>query len=343
MVDSRLTEGIPDLPDTWLITGVAGFIGSHLLEALLGLDRHVVGLDNFATGKRENLADVAARVHPRQWARFQLIEGDVRVPETCAAAVRDAEVVLHQAALNSVPRSLAHPDQVLEVNTIGTTNLFRAAADAGVPSVVYASSSSVYGDVPDARRREPLLGSPMSPYAVSKLAMEQLATVYHRVTGIGMTGLRYFNVFGPRQNPDGPYSAVIPRWIRAMLTEQSPVINGDGTQSRDFTFVDNVVRANLLAAARTRRAPAVLNVGTGHGTSIRMLFETLRKYVAEVPGHDGAGLLDAATALPRQGDVASALADLEHVRAVLDYEPLVDVEAGLRDTVAWFASARQGA
>ncbi|MFF4159200.1 SDR family NAD(P)-dependent oxidoreductase [Streptomyces sp. NPDC001678] len=337
MPTARLLDDVPGLPDTWLVTGVAGFIGSHLLETLLEAGKRVVGLDNFSTGKKENLADVEARVGPARWARFHLIEGDLRSRDACDAAVRGVDAVLHQAALNSVPRSMAHPDQVLEVNTIGSVNLFRAATEAGASRIVYASSSSVYGDVPTALRREPVLGEPVSPYAVSKRAMEQLAAVCHRSGGVTMTGLRYFNVFGPRQNPDGPYSAVIPRWIRALLTSQPPVVHGDGTQSRDFTYIDNVVRANLLAAARPAGSEGVFNVGTGHGTSLNDLFEELRTNVAELAGRPEAARTVPATAPPRAGDVASALADLELAERGLGYRPLVGLAEGLRHTVSWFA------
>ncbi|MYU23640.1 NAD-dependent epimerase/dehydratase family protein [Streptomyces sp. SID8352] len=330
-------ENASELPDVWLVTGVAGFIGSHLLETLLEADRQVVGLDNFSTGKKENLADVAARVGPDRWGRFRLIEGDLRSRGDCDAAVHGVDIVLHQAALNSVPRSMAQPVAVLETNSLGSVNLFTAAAEAGVSHVVYASSSSVYGDVSAPMRRESVLGEPMSPYAVSKRAMEQLAAVVHRNTATTLTGLRYFNVFGPRQNPDGPYSAVIPRWIRALLATESPVIYGDGTQSRDFTHVDNVVRANILAAVRTPGDHQVFNVGTGHGTSLNTLFEVLRAQVAAVTERPEIAALPSAPAPPRAGDVLSALAELSLVRQELDYEPTVGLVQGLRATVSHFA------
>ncbi|AKN74040.1 hypothetical protein QR97_33810 [Streptomyces sp. PBH53] len=336
-VDGELSN---QLPDSWLVTGVAGFIGSHLLETLLTADRRVVGLDNFSTGKKENLADVEARVGPERWARFRLIEGDLRSRPDCDAAVRGVDVVLHEAALNSVPRSMAQPVQVLETNSIGSVNLFSAAVEAGVPRVVYASSSSVYGDISSPVRREGVLGEPMSPYAVSKRAMEHLAAVLHRNSATALTGLRYFNVFGPRQNPDGPYSAVIPRWIRALLAAQSPVIYGDGTQTRDFTHVDNVVHANLLAAVRATGDHQLFNVGTGHGTSLNTLFETLRSHVAAVAGRPETAALEATPAPPRAGDVASALADLDLVRHELGYEEVVGLEQGLRTTVSYFAGTR---
>ncbi|MDH6578652.1 NAD-dependent epimerase/dehydratase family protein [Kitasatospora sp. MAP5-34] len=331
------------LPDTWLVTGVAGFIGSHLLETLLGADRRVVGLDNFVTGTTANLEDVRARVLPEQWDRFRLVEGDLRSLENCRDAVQDVDVVLHQAALNSVPRSLLEPDKVIDVNIGGSANLFRAAGDAGVSRVVYASSSSVYGDVSTVTRREDVLGNAMSPYAVSKRAMEQLAAVYQGIYGIPMTGLRYFNVFGPRQNPDGPYSAVIPRWIRTLLAGDAPVIYGDGTQSRDFTYVENVVLANLLAATRPAQgpgAPATFNVGTGHGTSIRELFTLLRGALAD--HHADVAAIEAQSAPPRQGDVASALADLGAVGEALAYRPVVGFDEGLQRTVSWFGGALVG-
>jgi len=332
-----LPQGHAPLADTWLVTGVAGFIGSHLAETLLRADRHVVGLDNFSTGTRANLADVAARVRPEQWARFRLVEGDVRSARDCRTALAGVDVALHQAALNSVPRSLAQPTEVLEVNTIGTTTVLRAAAEAGA-RVVYASSSSVYGDVRTALRREPVLGNPLSPYAVSKRSGELLATVYHQTAGLPVTGLRYFNVYGPRQNPDGPYSAVIPRWIRALLAGEPPVIYGDGMQSRDFTHVDNVVHANLLAATGGADRADVFNVGTGQGTSVRELFETVRKALAE---HADVGHIEAVPAPRREGDVESALADLTMVAGWLGYRPHVELAEGLAQTVEWFAGARE--
>jgi UDP-N-acetylglucosamine/UDP-N-acetylgalactosamine 4-epimerase len=329
-----------DLPGTWLVTGVAGFIGSHLAEALLSADRAVIGLDNFATGTPDNLAAVAAGVQRDQRARFRFVEGDVRDADTCREVMQGVDVVLHQAALNSVPRSLAHPGQVLDVNTIGTTNLFRAADDAGVRRVVYASSSSVYGDVTTALRTEWVLGDPLSPYAVSKRAVEQLATVYHRIADIDVVGLRYFNVFGPRQNPNGPYSAVIPRWIDAMLAGESPVIYGEGKQSRDFTYVGDVVCANVLAAMGPSGTSPVYNVGAGRSTSVRELFETLRDLLG---AYADVGSIEAVSAPPRVGDVASALADLTLVSRDLGYRPRTTIEDGLRDTVAWFAGAGERA
>lgn len=252
----------------FLVTGVAGFIGSHLLEDLLRQGSYVTGLDNFSTGSMDNLDEVRRRVGDR-WSHFRLVVGDIRSAAACRDAVEDVDVVLHQAALNSVPRSLGDPVSVAEVNVMGTVNVLQAAAAGGVTRFVYASSSSVYGDVIDPLRVEAVVGRPLSPYAASKQAGEAFAESYHRFTGMCVTGLRYFNVFGARQNPHGPYSAVIPRWVGLLQDGLPPIIYGTGEQSRDFTHVSNVVRANLLAAARIGGEASVFNIGTGRSTSRR--------------------------------------------------------------------------
>ncbi len=324
------------LPQKWLVTGVAGFIGSHLLEVLLRADRHVVGLENFVTGTGANLQEVESRVSTAQWRRFTLIEGDVRSPDDCASAVADVDVVLHQAALNSVPRSLKTPAEVAEVNVMGMVQLLNASVGAAVKRFVYASSSSVYGDSSQTARTENQLGRPLSPYAASKRSKEAFGDAFHLGFQLPVIGLRYFNVFGPRQNPLGPYSAVIPRWISSMLDGERPVIYGDGEQSRDFTHVNNVVYANLCAAV-SDTPYAVLNVGTSNSISLRRLFSRLRDELLRLPeGSETAGMLPIHEA-PRVGDVRSALADLDAIRAVLSYDVVTDFEDGIRDTVSWFA------
>ena len=323
--------------ERWLVTGVAGFIGSHLLDALLGSGHHVTGVDDFSGGTVANLRDVRDRVGPGPWRRLHLVRGDIRRPEVCRAAVRGVSVVSHQAALNSVPRSIAIPGEVAAVNVVGTVNLMQAAAEAGVRRFVYASSSSVYGAAVDPVRSEDSLGPPLSPYAASKLAGEHFAAAFGATLGMRTVGLRYFNVFGPRQNPDGPYSAVIPRWISAFLLGERPEIYGDGQQTRDFTYVDNVVAANLLAAT-TDVTDAVFNVGTGRATTLLDLYLHLREAVLE-----RAPELAPIDARPRHvdartGDVRSAVASLQRAQQQLHYAPSVPLVSGLATTADWFVA-----
>src|SRR5690554_438866 len=244
----QLLQELPALPKTWLITGVAGFIGSNPLETLLTLDQKVVGLDNFATGHQYNLDEVKNLVSPSQWERFTFIEGDIRNLEDCHKACADVDYVLHQAALGSVPRSIDDPITTNATNIDGFLNMLVAARDSGVKSFTYAASSSTYGDHPGLPKVEDIIGKPLSPYAVTKYVNELYADVFTRAYGTPSVGLRYFNVFGRRQDPEGAYAAVIPRWIAAMIRGQEVVINGDGETSRDFCYIDNVVQANVLAA-----------------------------------------------------------------------------------------------
>jgi UDP-N-acetylglucosamine 4-epimerase len=269
-------------PRRWLVTGVAGFIGSNLAEALLRLDQEVTGLDNFATGRRGNLDEVRGLVGSERWSRFRFVEGDVASPDVCRAAVEGAAMVLHQAALGSVPRSVEEPLGSNLANVTGHLALLDAARRAGVRRFVYASSSSVYGDSPTLPKVEHELGRPLSPYAVTKVADELYSGVYGRLHGMETVGLRYFNVFGPRQDPEGAYAAVIPRWIAAMLSGGEVRINGTGDISRDFCHVKNVVQANLLAA--TVEDPAALNeaynVAAGRRTTLDELVVLLRDRLA---------------------------------------------------------------
>ncbi|KCV65321.1 SDR family oxidoreductase, partial [Bordetella bronchiseptica] len=268
-------------PQKWLVTGCAGFIGSNLLETLLGLDQAVVGLDNFATGHQHNLDEVRAAVTPEQWARFTFIEGDIRDLAACQRAVQGVDRVLHQAALGSVPRSLKDPITTNEVNIGGFLNMLVAARDAQVQAFVYAASSSTYGDHPDLPKVEERIGNPLSPYAVTKYVNELYADVFARSYGFSSVGLRYFNVFGKRQDPDGAYAAVIPKWTAAMIKGEDVVINGDGQTSRDFCFVENAVQANLLAAmAAPEGANQVYNVAYNARTTLTELFEHLRRALA---------------------------------------------------------------
>jgi UDP-N-acetylglucosamine 4-epimerase len=330
-----------DHPRTWLVTGCAGFIGSHLVECLLGLDQRVVGLDNFSTGSRGNLSEVLSAVSPEQAARFRFHEGDIRDPDACAHACAGVDLVLHQAALGSVPRSIENPLQTNEVNLTGFLRLLVAARDAGVRRVVFASSSSVYGDDPALPRSEDVVGRQLSPYAASKYAGELYAHVFGQCYALELLGLRYFNVFGPRQDPNGPYAAVIPRWFSGLLEGGTITINGDGETSRDFCFVANVVQANLLAATTTSSAALgqVFNIGCGERTTLNELFVLIRDQVARllpgvgeaIPRHGG----------PRAGDVRHSLADIGKACRLLRYSPAHSIHQGLARTAAWYASHHQ--
>ncbi len=304
-----------------LVTGGAGFIGSHITRRLLAGGASVRVLDNLSTGRLTNLADIAADV--------ELHEGDLRSPEAVAAAVRGVDTVFHQAALPSVPRSVRDPRTSLDVNVTGTLNVLIAARDAGVRRVVFASSSSVYGSNPELPKREALVPAPISPYAVGKLAAEGLCGSFSQVYGVETVALRYFNVFGPFQDPTSQYSAVIPLFISALINGGAPRIHGDGEQSRDFTYIDNVVDANLLAATASGDAVGrAFNVACG--TRV-----TLNQLVAEIGATVGA---EAAPEYgpPREGDVRHSLADIAAARASLGYEPAVDLATGLEHTVAHY-------
>jgi UDP-N-acetylglucosamine 4-epimerase len=321
-------------PRTWLVTGVAGFIGSHLLEALLGLNQRVVGLDNFATGSKRNLEEVSARVGSAAFANFRFLEGDIRDPRACAAAMTGVELVLHEAALASVPRSMADPASTHASNVDGFVNVLLAANAAGVQRVVYASSSSVYGDDESDIKVEHRRGRPLSPYATSKLVNEIYADTLHRTHGIESVGLRYFNVFGPRQDPNGAYAAVIPRWTQQLVSGQPCVVFGDGSASRDFCFVENVVQANVLAALVPGIAGEVFNIAFGMRTTLLELFSAIRQRVVALrPAAVGsAPELQA----PRPGDIPHSLASIEHARQVLGYRPAYDLARGLDQTVPWY-------
>lgn len=325
-------------PHTWLVTGCAGFIGSNLLEALLGLDQRVVGLDNFSTGFRRHLEEVQGRVSAEQWARFTFIEGDIQDASACRDALhpdgRPVMHVLHQAALGSVPRSIADPLATNATNVNGFLNLLVAVRDAGVESFVYAASSSTYGDHPALPKIEERIGRPLSPYAVTKVVNELYAEVFQSTYGLSSVGLRYFNVFGRRQNPDGAYAAVIPRWTGAMLTDDSVFINGDGESSRDFCFVDNAVQANLLAALAPKPARGgVYNVAVGARTTLNELFVHIRDALAEQ------GVVYSRSPVHRDfraGDVRHSLADIGKARALLGYEPTHSLREGIRQAMPWY-------
>ena len=324
-------------PQRWLVTGAAGFIGSNLVEALLSSGQQVVGLDNFATGHQRNLDDVRRTVGESAWKRFVFIEGELQDPEICALAVANADVVLHQAALGSVPRSIAAPMKSFSSNVIGFATLITAAKDAGLQRFVYASSSSVYGDHPGLPKVEHVTGNPLSPYAATKSIDEQWADAYARTYGLSCVGLRYFNVFGPRQDPDGAYAAVIPRWIGAMLRGESVWINGDGQTSRDFCFVDNAVQANIRAGLATGLPTEheVFNIAAGGRTTLLELFTEI---AVALDGHTSVERkLEPIFREFRAGDVRHSLADISKARDLLNYAPTHDVSTGLQATVAWYA------
>ena len=337
----RLKSRLTAEPRTWLVTGVAGFIGSNLLETLLRLDQTVIGLDNFATGFQRNLDEVRALVGPERWARFHFIEGDIRDPDACRRAMtlpatgRAVDHVLHQAALGSVPRSLHDPVTTNEVNIAGFLNILVAARDAQVGSFTYAASSSTYGDHPGLPKVEHLIGNPLSPYAVTKLVNEQYASVFARCYGFRAIGLRYFNVFGPRQDPDGAYAAVIPKWTAALLTGETVQINGDGQTSRDFCFVDNAVQANLLAATTEdpEAVDQVYNVACGDQTDLNQLYAHLRELLAP---HGVDPTVVAQHRDFRAGDVRHSLADIGKAYNLLGYQPTHRVAEGLALAMTWY-------
>ena len=350
---TEVQTGLIAAPKTWLITGVAGFIGSNLLETLLRLNQLVVGLDNFSTGHRRNLDEVKTLVTLEQWRNFQLIEGDISNLDDCRRAMNFApslqvgidnaaihgthpvDYVLHQAALGSVPRSIEDPITTNGSNIDGFLNMLVAARDANVSRFVYAASSSTYGDHPDLPKVEANIGKPLSPYAVTKLVNELYADVFARCYGFNTIGLRYFNIFGKRQDPNGAYAAVIPKWTAALIQGDDVFINGDGETSRDFCYIDSAVKANLLAAtAKTPEAVnQIYNVAVGEGTSLKELYQLI------------AASLSAQCSLPasklvhrdfRAGDVRYSLADISKAQTLLGYSPTVKVGTGITATMPWY-------
>ena len=332
----ELRADLANSPRTWLITGAAGFIGSNLLQTLLELDQHVVGFDNFTTGHRENLQEVEHSVAPARWRRFRFIEGDIRNAEACRQACAGVDFVLHQAALGSVPRSIEDPITTNSVNIGGFLEMLTAARSAGVKRFVYAASSSTYGDHPGLPKVESLIGKPLSPYAVTKLANELYADVFASTYGFPSIGLRYFNIFGARQDPNGPYAAVIPKWIAALIHNEPVSINGDGETSRDFCYVTNAVQANLLAATAVDAAAVnqVYNVAVGQRTSLNELFEHLRTMLAPHFAH----LAGTAPIYRdfRPGDVRHSLADISKAHRLLGFEPTHTVGDGLSEAMEWY-------
>jgi UDP-N-acetylglucosamine 4-epimerase len=332
----QLRADLAKSPRTWLITGAAGFIGSNLLQTLLDLDQHVVGFDNFATGHLQNLQEVERGVAGAQWRRFRFIEGDIRNADACRHACTGVDFVLHQAALGSVPRSIEDPITTNSVNIGGFLEMLAAARSAGVKRFVYAASSSTYGDHPGLPKVESVIGKPLSPYAVTKLANELYADVFASTYGFPSIGLRYFNIFGPRQDPNGAYAAVIPKWIAALIHNEPVYINGDGETSRDFCYVANAVQANLLAATAADPAAVnqVYNVAVGQRTSLNDLFGHLQGMLAPRFAH-------LARTAPvyrpfRAGDVRHSLADISKANRLLGYDPTHAVAEGLSEAMEWY-------
>lgn len=331
-----LNSQLRSSPSTWLVTGAAGFIGSNLVETLLHAGQRVVGLDNLSTGYRENLEDVRRSVGEAAWQCFTFIEGDVCDLTSCQRAVVDADYVLHQAALGSVPRSLEDPLGTHQSNVNGFLNMLLASRDAGVRRFVYAASSSTYGDHPGLPKVEDEIGKPLSPYAVTKYVNELYAEVFSRCYDMNCIGLRYFNVFGPRQDPGGAYAAVIPRWIEQLLRGECCRINGDGETSRDFCYVDNAVQANLLAATASDPAAAnqVFNVAVGDRTTLNELFGQIRDQLRE----GGVALVHPEPAYDdfREGDVRHSQANIDKARTLLGFAPDINAAQGLALTTRWF-------
>nr|WP_320204172.1 SDR family oxidoreductase [Citrobacter werkmanii] len=327
-------------PETWLITGVAGFIGSNLLEALLKLNQRVVGLDNFATGHQENLDEVKRTVTEEQWAAFTFINGDIRDLDVCRQVVKGIDHVLHQAALGSVPRSIKDPITTNNTNITGFINMLVSSKDANVKSFTYAASSSTYGDHPALPKVEENIGNPLSPYAVTKYVNELYAQVFARTYGFKTIGLRYFNVFGKRQDPNGAYAAVIPKWTSAMINGESLFINGDGETSRDFCFIENVVQMNILAALSDETAKdQVYNVAVGDRTTLNQLFSALKIALSE----NGISYSKEPEYKDfRAGDVRHSQADITKAKTKLGYEPTFRISEGIRKAMPWYVKSLSG-
>ena len=333
---AQARERLRAAPRRWLVTGSAGFIGSHLVSELLTLGQHVVGLDNFATGHRRNLDEVRALVGADAWRRHAFIEADIADLAACRRACESADVVLHEAALGSVPRSIEEPLRTHAANASGFLNLLVAARDAGVARFVYASSSSVYGDHSALPKVEGAIGAPLSPYAVTKQVDELYAGVFARCYAMGTIGLRYFNVFGPRQDPAGAYAAVIPRFVAAMLRGEPVVIHGDGETTRDFCYVDNVVQANLLAATvdDSRALGEAYNIAVGTRMSLNELHGVLRELIADQ--RPGLAIPAATYDDFRPGDIRHSEADIGKARRLLGYAPASDARSGLAKALPWY-------
>ncbi len=334
----QVCEQLKQNPKIWLITGVAGFIGSNLLETLLKLDQRVVGLDNFATGHQYNLDEVQSLVTAEQWNNFTFIQGDIRNLEDCQKACNNVDYVLHQAALGSVPRSIADPIMTNSANITGFLNMLVAARDARVSSFTYAASSSTYGDHPALPKVEENIGKPLSPYAVTKYVNELYAEVFARTYGFKSIGLRYFNVFGKRQDPNGAYAAVIPKWTAAMIAGDDVYINGDGETSRDFCFIENTVQANMLAATtqNDNAKNQVYNVAVGDRTTLNDLFNAIKAALNE---NGITYTKDSIYRDFREGDVRHSQASIEKIQSLLGYKPTERISQGIILAMKWYVNS----
>ncbi|MEO7455450.1 MAG: NAD-dependent epimerase/dehydratase family protein [Gemmatimonadaceae bacterium] len=334
---SEVRDALIAKPRTWLVTGAAGFIGSNIVQELLGLHQHVVGLDNFSTGYRANL-DEAVASNPNTRGSFKFVEGDIRDADACRTASAGVELVLHQAALASVPRSIADPVSSSQVNVEGFLNVLLAARDAKATRVVYASSSSVYGDAHQIPQVEENTGTVLSPYAATKATNEMYASVFERTYGVQTVGLRYFNVFGRRQDPNGAYAAVIPRWIANLLSNAGCEIYGDGETSRDFCYVANAVQANILAATTTTAGATAqaYNVACGEETSLNQLFRMIRSGLASYQA--GVENVEPEYRDARQGDIRRSLADVGKAQRLLGYAPTHRAAEGLDEALKWYTA-----
>jgi UDP-N-acetylglucosamine/UDP-N-acetylgalactosamine 4-epimerase len=332
----KILDNLSENPKRWLITGVAGFIGSNLLEALLKYNQIVVGLDNFVTGYQRNLDDVKSLVTPAQWKNFTFINGDIRKLEDCKKAAENADFVLHQAAIGSVPRSIENPIFTNENNIDGFLNMLVASRDAGVKRFIYAASSSTYGDHYELPKVEDKIGKPLSPYAVTKYVNELYADVFTRSYSLNSIGLRYFNVFGKRQDPDGAYAAVIPKWIGSMIKNEPVYINGDGETSRDFCYIDNVVQANILASFCENKDAVnqVYNVAVGDRTTLNELYANLHENL--LPKYPHLGGEKAIHRDFRAGDIRHSLASISKAKELFGYEPEYRVKDGLKLAMDWY-------
>ena len=337
----EVCENLKNNPKTWLITGIAGFVGSNLLEKLLLLNQKVIGLDNFSTGFQSNLDEVRTQVSIKQWANFTFYNGDICNLEDCRKVCQGVDYVLHEAALGSVPRSIQDPIATNHTNISGFMNMLVAAKEAQVKSFTYAASSSTYGDHPSLPKQEDIIGNPLSPYAVTKYVNELYANVFHRVYGFNSIGLRYFNIFGKRQTPCGAYAAVIPKWTSSMIQNDDLFINGDGSTSRDFNFIENAVQANILAATTDNidAINQIYNVAVGGRTDLNMLFSML-KTTLKVNNIDY-------TKNPiyrdfRAGDVKHSQADISKIINLLGYEPEFDIAAGIDKAMPWYVDNLKG-
>jgi UDP-N-acetylglucosamine 4-epimerase len=329
-------------PKKWLVTGCAGFIGSNLVETLLQLDQTVVGLDNFLTGYQHNLDDIEKNVTAEQWSRFNFIKGDIRNLEDCNKAVHEIDIVLHQAALGSVPRSIDNPINTNDSNVTGFLNILTSAKDNGVKRFVYASSSSVYGDSQELPKVESRTGNLLSPYAVTKMVNELYAGVFYKTYGLQTIGLRYFNVFGKRQDPDGAYAAVIPKWVGSLLKNEEVYINGDGETSRDFTYITNVIQANILAATATNEQSfgEAFNTAIGGRETLNNLYDAISEGLAK--NLSDFEMKKAIYRDFRAGDIRHSNANIDKMKQLLGYVPAHSLEAGLEESIQWYINDIKG-